>query len=141
MQNITTFDTNKFLPYSVGFDSLFEKLFDMDLDTSNSYPPYNISKLNDNNYIIEMALAGFNKDNIEIELANGELTVKSKKKDNLEKDVNLIHQGISLRSFVRKFTLSDEIIVKNAEMKDGMLTVKLDKFIPENKKPKLISIK
>jgi molecular chaperone IbpA len=141
MQNITTFDTNKFLPYSVGFDSLFEKLFDMDLDTSNSYPPYNISKLDDNNYIIEMALAGFNKDNIEIELANGELTVKSKKKDNLEKDVNLIHQGISLRSFVRKFTLSDEIIVKSAEMKDGMLTVKLEKFIPENKKPKLISIK
>jgi molecular chaperone IbpA len=141
MQNITTFDTNKFLPYSVGFDSLFEKLFDMDLDTSNSYPPYNISKLDDNNYIIEMALAGFNKDNIEIELANGELTVKSKKKDNPEKDVNLIHQGISLRSFVRKFTLSDEIIVKNAEMKDGMLTVKLEKFIPENKKPKLISIK
>jgi molecular chaperone IbpA len=125
----------------VGFDSLFEKLFDMDLDTSNSYPPYNISKLDDNNYIIEMALAGFNKDNIEIELANGELTVKSKKKDNLEKDVNLIHQGISLRSFVRKFTLSDEIIVKSAEMKDGMLTVKLEKFIPENKKPKLISIK
>jgi len=141
MQNITTFDTNKFLPYSVGFDSLFEKLFDMDLDTSNSYPPYNISKLDENNYIIEMALAGFNKDNIEIELANGELTVKSKKKDNPEKGVNLIHQGISLRSFVRKFTLSDEIIVKNAEMKDGMLTVKLEKFIPENKKPKLISIK
>ena len=141
MQNITTFDTSKFLPYSVGFDSLFEKLFDMDLDTSNTYPPYNIRKLDDNNYIIEMALAGFNKDNIEIELANGELTVKSKKKDNSEKDVNLIHQGISLRSFVRKFTLSDEIIVKNAEMKDGMLTVKLEKFIPENKKPKLISIK
>ena len=141
MQNITTFDTNKFLPYSVGFDSLFEKLFDMDLDTSNSYPPYNISKLDDNNYIIEMALAGFNKDNIEIELANGELTVNQKRKIILKEDVNLIHQGISLRSFVRKFTLSDEIIVKNAEMKDGMLTVKLEKFIPENKKPKLISIK
>ena len=69
------------------------------------------------------------------------LKIKSKKKDNPERDVNLIHQGISLRSFVRKFTLSDEIIVKNAEMKDGMLTVKLEKFIPENKKPKLISIK
>ena len=88
-----------------------------------------------------MALAGFNKDNIEIELSNGELTVKSKKKDSSEKNVNLIHQGISLRSFVRKFTLSDEIIVKNAEMKDGMLSIKLERFIPENKKPKLISIK
>lgn len=141
MQNITTFDTNKFLPYSVGFDSLFDKLFDIDLDKSNSYPPYNISKLDDNNYIIEMALAGFNKDNVEVELANSELTVRSKKKNNSDKNPNLIHQGISHRSFVRKFTLSEEIIVKNAEMKDGMLTVKLEKFIPENKKPKLISIK
>ena len=85
MQNINTFDTNKFLPYSVGFDSLFDRLFDMDLDNSNSYPPYNISKLDDNNYIIEMALAGFNKDKIELELANGELTVKSKKKIMLKK--------------------------------------------------------
>ena len=87
-----------------------------------------------------MALAGFNKDNIEIELANGELTVKSKK-DSSDKDINVIHQGISHRSFVRKFTLSDEIVVKNAEMKDGMLTIKLEKIIPESKKPKLISIK
>ena len=141
MQNINTFDTNKFLPYSVGFDSLFEKLFDMDMDNSNSYPPYNISKIDDNNYVIEMALAGFNKDNIQLELANGELTVKSKKKDTSEKDVNVIHKGISLRSFVRKFTLSDEILIKSAEMKDGMLTIKLEKFIPESKKPKLISIK
>ena len=141
MQNITTFDTNKFLPYSVGFDNLFDRLFDMDMESTNSYPPYNISKVDDNYYIIEMALAGFNKDNIEIELANGELTIKSKKKDNPEKDVNLIHQGISQRSFIRKFTLSDEIIVKAAEMKDGMLIIKLQKFIPENKKPKLINIK
>ena len=80
MQNITTFDTNKFLPYSVGFDTLFDRLFDMDMDKTNSYPPYNISKIDDNNYLIEMALAGFNKSNIEIELANGELTVKSKTK-------------------------------------------------------------
>ena len=117
------------------------RLFDIDLDKSNSYPPYNISKLDDNNYIIEMALAGFNKDNVEVELANSELTVRSKKRIIVIKDINLIHQGISHRSFVRKFTLSEEIIVKNAEMKDGMLTVKLEKFIPENKKPKLISIK
>lgn len=141
MQNITTFDTNKFLPYSVGFDSLFDRLFDMDVENTNSYPPYNISKIDENNYVIEMALAGFNKSNIELELTNSELTVKSKKKDNSEKDANLIHQGISQRSFVRKFTLSDEIIVKNAEMKDGMLIINLEKFIPENKKPKLINIK
>ena len=139
--NLTTFDRNKFIPYSIGFDSLFDRLFDIDLESSNSYPPYNISKVDENNYIIEMALAGFNKDDIEIELADSELTVRSKKREDSNKDVNLIHQGISHRSFNRKFTLSEEILVKNAEMKNGMLIVKLEKFIPENKKPKLINIK
>ena len=139
--NLTTFDKNKFIPYSIGFDDLFDRLFDMDLESSNSYPPYNISKVDDNNYIIEMALAGFNKDDIEIELADSELTVRSKKREDSKKDVNLIHQGISHRSFNRKFTLSEEILVKNAEMTNGMLIIKLEKFIPENKKPKLINIK
>ena len=139
--NLTTFDRNKFIPYSIGFDNLFDRLFDIDLESSSSYPPYNISKVDDNNYIIEMALAGFNKDDIEIELADSELTVRSKKREDSNKDVNLIHQGISHRSFNRKFTLSEEILVKNAEMKNGMLIIKLEKFIPENKKPKLISIK
>ena len=139
--NLTTFDKNKFIPYSIGFDNLFDRLFDIDLESSGTYPPYNISKVDDNNYIIEMALAGFNKDDIEVELADSELTVRSKKREDSNKDVNLIHQGISHRSFNRKFTLSEEILVKNAEMKNGMLIIKLEKFIPENKKPKLISIK
>ena len=139
--NLTTFDRNKFIPYSIGFDNLFDRLFDIDLESSGTYPPYNISKVDDNNYIIEMALAGFNKDDIEIELADSELTVRSKKREDSKKDVNLIHQGISHRSFNRKFTLSEEILVKNAEMKNGMLIIKLEKFIPENKKPTLIKIK
>ena len=122
--NLTTFDRNKFIPYSIGFDNLFDRLFDIDLESSNSYPPYNISKVDENNYIIEMALAGFNKDDIEIELADSELTVRSKKREDSNKDVNLIHQGISHRSFNRKFTLSEEILVKNAEMKNGMLIIK-----------------
>ena len=109
-------ETNSF-PILLGLtifliDSLLESL---------TYPPYNISKVDDNNYIIEMALAGFNKDDIEIELADSELTVRSKKREDSNKDVNLIHQGISHRSFNRKFTLSEEILVKNAEMKNGML--------------------
>ena len=139
--NVTTLDTNEFIPYSIGFDNLFDRLFDIDLESSGTYPPYNISKVDDNNYIIEMALAGFNKDDIEVELADSELTVRSKKREDSNKDVNLIHQGISHRSFNRKFTLSEEILVKNEEMKNGMLIIKLEKFIPENKKPKLISIK
>ena len=139
--NLTTFDRNKFIPHSIGFDNLFDRLFDMDLESSSSYPPYNISKVDDNNYIIEMALAGFNKDDIEIELADSELTVRSKKRENLNKDVNLIHQGIASRSVVRKFTLSQYIKVDSADFKDGILNIKLFEEIPEEKKAKTIKIK
>jgi len=141
--NITTFDKNSFVPYSIGFDDLFQKLFDVGTNSSG-YPPYNINRLDDNNYLIEMAVAGFNKSNLEIELADNELTIKSKSRANEElSDENnyLIHQGISNRSFVKKFTLSDEIQVKNAVLKDGMLKISLEKVIPDHKKPKLIDIK
>ena len=74
--NLTTFDRNKFIPYSIGFDNLFDRLFDMDLESSSSYPPYNISKVDDNNYIIEMALAGFNKDDIEIDQRKEKIQIK-----------------------------------------------------------------
>ena len=142
MQNtLSTIDKTRFTPFSVGFDDLFDRLFDIDVN-NNSYPPYNILKSDDYNYVIEMALAGFNKDQIEIEMSDNELSIKSKLKDtnNIE-NKNLLHQGISQRSFLRKFTVSDEIIVKNAELKDGMLRIKLEKIIPEHKKPKIISIK
>ena len=89
-----------------------------------------------------MALAGFNKSNIDIEVISGELTIKSKNKtETKQNDGSLIHQGISKRSFVRKFTISEEILVKEATMNDGMLIIHLEKFIPEHKKPKTISIK
>ncbi len=142
MQNtFTTIDKNRFTPFTVGFDELFDRLFDTNLNT-DSYPPYNILKSDECNYTIEIAVAGFNKDQIEIELSDGELLIRSKSKDNKTSELkNLIHHGISNRSFIRKFTLSDEIHVKNADLKDGMLRIKLEKVIPENKKPKLISIK
>ena len=137
-----TLDLSSLFHTTIGFDDIARILNNFaNSEQANTYPPYNISKVDDNNYIIEMALAGFNKDDIEIELADSELTVRSKKREDSNKDVNLIHQGISHRSFNRKFTLSEEILVKNAEMKNGMLIIKLEKFIPENKKPKLISIK
>tara|TARA_B100000212_G_scaffold245161_1_gene187107 strand:- start:40 stop:468 length:429 start_codon:yes stop_codon:yes gene_type:complete len=142
MQNtIENYNKNRFTPFTVGFDELFDRLFEMDT-TSSSYPPYNIIKTDDCNYLIEMAVAGFNKDQIEIELSDGELSIRSKTKDHrTDEEKKLIHHGISYRSFVRKFTLSEEIRVKNADLKDGMLKIKLEKIIPEHKKPKLISIK
>ena len=141
--NITTFDRSKLTPFSIGFDDLFDKLFDMDIDSSN-FPHYNINKVSETNFEIQIALAGYSKSDIEIQLADGELSVKSNLKfddKNNKTDQYLLHKGISKRNFLRKFTLSDEIFVKNAEMKDGMLTIKLEKIIPENKKPKFISIK
>lgn len=140
MQNIANFDTSRLLPHTVGFDSLFDKLFDIE-STSNGYPPYNIIKLDELKYEISMALAGFNKDNIEIEISDGELTIKSKNLDKSERKGDFIHKGVSDRNFERKFTLSDEIQVNNAQMKDGMLYVSLERKIPEHKKPKVISIK
>ena len=144
MQNtIENYNKNRFSPFAVGFDELFERLFEMDTTSSTSYPPlYNIIKTDECNYIIEMAVAGFNKDQIEVELSDGELTVRSKTKDQkLDESKKMIHHGISFRSFSRKFTLSEEIRVKNADLKDGMLSIRLEKIVPEHKKPKLISIK
>ena len=141
--NITTFDRNKLTPFSIGFDDLFDKLFDMDVDSSN-FPHYNINKISETNYEIQIALAGYSKSDIEIQLADSELSVTSKIKsddNNKNTDHYFLHKGISKRNFIRKFTLSEEIFVKNAEMNDGMLTIKLEKVVPENKKPKFISIK
>ena len=134
MQNtITNIDKQRFTPFTVGFDDLFDRLFDMEVNTSSGYPPYNIIKSDDYNYHIEIA---------EVELSDGVLTVRSKIKDQKANETqNIIHQGISQRNFVRKFTLSDEIRVKSADLNDGMLKIKLEKVIPEHKKPKLITIK
>ncbi len=143
MQNTTlsTIDKTKLMPFTVGFDDLFDRLFDLN-ESNSGYPPYNISKTDDSNYVIEMAVAGFNKKDIEIQLSDGNLTVRSLLDSEEEnKSSSFIHRGISQRSFVRKFTLSDEIRVKNAELTDGMLRINLEKLIPEHKKPKLIQIK
>ena len=138
--NITTIDRNRLTPFTVGFDQLFDKIFDIETNSSG-YPPYNISKKNEYNYTIEMALAGYNKNDIHIELIEGELTISSKIENNTNEDLNLIHKGISNRNFIRKFTISDEVHVKGAEMKDGMLFIKLERVIPEHRKAKKIQIK
>lgn len=141
MQNtLTNFNTNQFIPYTVGFDSLFEKLFDLDT-SSNGFPPYNIMKTNKNNYIIEMALAGYSQKDIQIETYDGELVIKSIKKDkDTSAKVEIVHKGISQRNFIKKFTLSDEVLVKDAEMQNGMLYINLERVLPEHKKTKLIKI-
>ena len=142
---LQAFDYNHMTPYAVGFDRQFDRLFDYvthQAESTGGYPPYNIQKTEDYKFEIEMALAGFSKKDIEVEVAEGVLTVKSMKdKDTGSTDEFTLYKGISQRNFTRKFTLADDIVVNGAELKDGMLTISLERIVPEEKKPQLIPIK
>ena len=136
---------NSLRPFSVGFDSIFEE-FDRMLESTerynSNYPPYNIHRLNDTDYKIEIALAGYSKDDIELELKENTLTVRNKTKEKVinENGNGVIHKGISTRQFERSFTISEDIKVKNAELKNGLLNIDLERIIPEEKKSRLIDI-
>ena len=132
---------NQLTPYAVGFDRVFDQLqnYAQHNATSSGFPPYNIRKGGDYTFVIEMALAGFSKDDIEIEVAEGLLTVRSVK-ENDENDSN-IYRGISYRKFNRKFTLADDIVVNDASLENGMLKIDLERIVPEEKKPRLIAVK
>jgi molecular chaperone IbpA len=106
---------------------------------STGFPPYNIHKGGDYTYTIEMALAGFSKDDIEVEVTENTLSVRSDKKDDTDEFTS--YRGISYRKFDRKFTLADDIVVNGAKLENGMLTIELERIIPEEKKPRLIEVK
>ena len=134
---------NDLRPFSVGFDDLFDHFnntLEYTVKQQTSYPPYNINKVDDLNYQIEMALAGFSKKDIEIKSALSQLTIKSVENDDKDEKETL-HRGISKRKFSRTFTLAEDIKVNGAELKDGMLLVELEKIVPEEKKPRTIDIK
>ena len=134
-------DFQKAMGFSIGFDSLFDRLFDMDTTRDSGYPPYNIRKQNELQYSIELALAGFSKEDIEVEVTDGQLVIRSKENEKEEeKSESFVHKGIARRSFMRTFSLSDDIIVQGADLKDGMLIVDLERVIPDEKKPRLIQI-
>tara|TARA_Y100001972_G_scaffold125326_1_gene176305 strand:+ start:96 stop:539 length:444 start_codon:yes stop_codon:yes gene_type:complete len=136
-------------PFSVGFDDVFshfDSMFDSDmrLVSQSNYPPYNIVKTDKNKYDIEVALAGFNKKDINVEVEAGKLTIQSvKDKDTQEVEDNdgVLHKGISKRSFKRVWTIADDVKVTGAELKDGLLKVSMEKIVPEKDKLKTITIK
>ena len=139
---LSLFDNfNQLTPYAVGYDRIFDHLnnYVSNNVTSTGFPPYNISKGGDYNYVIEMALAGFSKKDIEIEVADGTLTIRSTKEN--EENEDTIHRGISYRKFNRKFTIADDIIVNDASLENGMLKINLERIVPEEKKPRLIKVK
>ena len=133
---------NQLRPLSVGFDDMFDHFESMfDVPTIN-YPPYNLVKTGTHKFDIEIALAGFNKKDIEITSENGMLTIESKNEvDKKDKNGEVIHKGISQRYFKRSFTIADDVEIKGAELKDGLLKVSMEKIIPDAKKLKTIDIK
>ena len=140
---------NQLRPITVGFDNVFdhfERMFNDDffnVPTVN-YPPYNIVKTGANTYNVEVALAGFSRDDVSVEFAEGILTIKSKDRtesDKQDADGDIIHKGISKRYFSKSFTVSDDVEIKGAELKDGLLTVSLERIVPESKKARVIEIK
>tara|TARA_Y100000114_G_scaffold146244_1_gene156717 strand:- start:20 stop:439 length:420 start_codon:yes stop_codon:yes gene_type:complete len=135
--NLINFDP--FKNFSIGFDRMFDSLNEVSQINTSNFPPYNIRKIKDGKYQIEMALAGFSKKDINCELQDGVLTISAKKED--KDNDTLIHQGIASRSVVRKFTLSEYIKVEGADFIDGVLKVKLFEELPEEKKIKTIKIK
>jgi molecular chaperone IbpA len=137
-------DIERALNVSVGFDGMFNRLFD-DLGTvhhsinSGGFPPYNLKK-DGYKYLIEMAVAGFSKDDISVHVENGVLTVSSNEKQTINESHEFVHQGIATRTFKRSWTIADDVEIKDADLVDGMLTIHLEQIIPDYKKPREIPI-
>lgn len=131
------------VPTTLGFERFFdevERMLDGEIKTTvQTFPPHNIIKLDDNRYVVELAVAGFAKDEIDVSVVDGTLTIKGEKK---EKDMNVkyLHRGIGTRSFTKSLTIADTIEVKGAEFKDGILRIGLENIVPDAKKPRKIEI-
>ena len=137
-------DIEKALGFSIGFDSMFDRLLGpstQHVTNSQGYPPYNIRKDGETKYFIELAIAGLKEEDLEVSLQSQILNIRSKKEDSgSEENTNYVHRGIAKRQFEREFTLSDDIVVKGCDLTNGMLTIELEKIIPEEKRARLIPI-
>ncbi|OUU18516.1 MAG: heat-shock protein [Crocinitomicaceae bacterium TMED45] len=138
---------NQLRPVTIGFDNVFdhfERMFEDDVFRAPTvnFPPYNIVKTGDYTYDVELALAGFSKEDIAVDYADNMLSVKSvKNADESKSDDGVLHRGISKRYFSKSFTIADDVEVKGAELKDGLLKISLERIIPEGKKPRTIKVK
>ena len=141
--NFTAGDLERFMGLSIGFDSMFNRLANFPQQPEGgTYPPYNIRKEDDYKFVIEIALAGFSEKDVEVELTENVLSIRSvdeKGKQNLDTP-DYVHRGIANRSFSRKFTLADDIVVRGAEFENGLLNITLERVVPDEKKPRIIPI-
>jgi molecular chaperone IbpA len=134
------FDFSPLFRSTVGFDRLFD-LIDSYAEQSNGYPPYNIERSDESHYRITLAVAGFAEKDLDVEVRDGVLTVTGKR-DESEKaeDKGYLYQGIAGRAFERRFQLAEHVEVRNARLENGLLHVDLERLIPEEKKPRRITI-
>jgi molecular chaperone IbpA len=133
------FNLGKSFPFAIGFDRTLQLLERANQSPTNTnYPPYNIVKHDAENYSIELALAGFTKKDIEVSKEKNVLTIKGKQSDDIKRE--FIHRGLAGRTFSRIFTIADDIVVKGADMKNGILTVFLERIVPEEDKPQVIKV-
>jgi molecular chaperone IbpA len=129
-------------PFFIGFDRLINRIDSHRPNQTNNYPPYNIVKVDEDHYAVEVAIAGFSEDELTIKVEDGQLYIEGEKaqNDDDKSQPNFIHRGISARSFRRVFTLTDTIVVSGASLDNGILTVDLENIIPDEKKPRFINI-
>ena len=153
-QALTQFDPFRIAKFGVGFDSMLDRIqsdfFSDSFQGTQNFPPYNIIKRDETTYDIEMAVAGFSEKDLEIEYADNTLIVKSVNQDSLNdskkeedeerRDTEFVHRGIAVRQFTRQFSLADDVIVTGAKLKHGMLSIGMEKVIPEGKKKRTIEI-
>lgn len=143
--NIPTFRLNHLdIPnihkFGIGFDSIFEDIHRLASVTGkDNYPPYNVIKIDDDHFTIELALAGIPKESLDIEVDQNQLTVSTEKAES-DEELEYLHKGISQRGFSRSFTLADHVVVKGADMIDGVLKISLERQLPEELKPRKIDI-
>ena len=132
---------NQLRPYTIGYDNIFDHFNDMfeSSGLQNNYPPYDIIKHSEYKYDIQVALAGYSKNDIVVEVKENTLSIKSIKQK-VDDNVEVLHKGISKRYFERHFTIADDVKVNGAELKNGLLIVSLEKVIPEQKKPRTFKI-
>ena len=141
MTKITAFDLSPLYRNAVGVDRLFDRIVtQIDHAASTNYSPYNIVETGENTYEVQVAVAGFSQGDIEITVKDGELIITGEKSDSLPEGHVVRHHGISARKFIRTFSLGDYVEVRTAIARDGILTVKLERVVPESAKPKTIAI-
>ena len=126
-------------PFFIGFNRELGRLNTAHKTNSQTYPPYDLLKLDEDTYRISLAVAGFSRENIDISVDNGTLIIKGEIVEVI--DAEVVHKGIAGRKFTRSFALGEYMEVTGADMKDGMLHINVDRIIPEDKKPKTIKIK